>query len=300
MSPITMEGAPPRGPDDPLVSVVNDVATADFFETMDIPIVAGRTFTAADGPNTVPVAIVNETFVRQFVPEGDALNTRFTFGDGSGDDPQWFTIAGVVSDARRAGPTEPVRPEAFFHQGQFPTRTLTLLVRTTRDPLDVLSAVRGAVNRVDAELPLAEVATVEQQMERALSTRRFTMQVLMLFAMVAATLATIGIYGVMAYLVSHRTREMGVRLAVGAEPGQVVRLVLGSAARQILPGLAIGLAGAFFLTRMLRSQLFGVSPTDPLTYAGVALALGGVALLASWLPARRAARVDPIVALRNE
>jgi predicted permease len=300
MAAITMEGAPPRGPDDPIVSVVNDVATADFFETMGIPLVAGRQFTATDQPTSVPVVIVNEAFGRQFVPEGEAVGRRFAFGDGTGDNLQWFTIAAVSRDTRRAGPTEPVRPEAFFAQSQFPARALTLLVRTAGDPLALLASVRGAVNRVDAQLPLAEVATVEQQMQRALSTRRFTMQVLMLFAVVAATLATIGIYGVMAYLVSHRTREMGVRLAVGAEPGHVVRLVLGSAARQIVPGLGLGLAGAFFLTRMLRSQLFGVSATDPLTYAGVALALGGVALLASWLPARRAARVDPMEALRNE
>jgi putative ABC transport system permease protein len=267
---------------------------------MGMRLVAGRTFSETDHPESPPVAIVNEAFVRQFVADGEAVGRRFTFGDGSGDNVQWFTIAGVIADARRSGPTESVRPESYFSQTQFPARALTLLIRTEHAPLELLPAVRSAIRQVDAQLPLAEVATVEQLMQRALSTRRFTMQVLMLFAAVAATLAAIGIYGVMAYLVSSRTREMGVRLAVGAEPADVVRLVLRSAANQIVPGLAIGLGGALLLTRLLRSQLFGVSPTDPLTYAGVALALGGIALLASWLPARRAARVDPMQSLRNE
>ncbi|MGH7501740.1 MAG: ABC transporter permease [Longimicrobiales bacterium] len=300
MAPITMEGTPPRGPDDPIVSVVNDVATADYFETMGMRLVAGRTFAETDNPESPPVVLVNEAFVRQFIPDGNAPDKRFTYGDGTGENVQWYTIAGVIADTRRSGPTEPVRPEAYFAQSQFPARGLMLMIRTAGAPLDLLPSVRSAIRQVDAQLPLAEVATVEQLMQRALSARRFTMQVLMLFAAVAATLAAIGIYGVMAYLVNHRTREMGVRLAVGAEPADVVRLVLGSAARQIVPGLLIGLAGSLLLTRLLRTQLFGVSPTDPITYAAVALALGGVALLASWLPARRAARVDPMFALRSD
>jgi predicted permease len=283
-----------------VISVVNDVATAEFFETMRIRLIGGRTFGDTDVPDAPAVVVVNEAFVRQFVPEGDAVGRRFQFGDGTAEQPQWFTIVGVIQDTRRSGPAEIIRPEAFLAHSQFASRTLTLLVRTAGEPLQLAGTLRSIFRRADPAMPLAEISTVEQQMALALSSRRFTMQVLMLFAAVAAALAAVGIYGVMAYLVARRTREMGVRLAVGAAPGDVVRLVIQSAARQVLPGLAIGLAGALLLTRLMRSQLFGVQPTDPLTYAAVAFFLGSVALLASWLPARKAARVDPITALRNE
>jgi ABC-type antimicrobial peptide transport system permease subunit len=177
---------------------------------------------------------------------------------------------------------------------------MALLVRTDGDPLRAATALREAVRRLDDELPIAGLTTVERMMTQAQSTRRFVLGLLLLFAAVAATLAAVGIYGVMAYLVSRRTREVGVRMAVGADRGDVVGLILRDAARQVLPGIAIGLLGAMALARLLRSQLYGVGPTDPLTLGAVALVLTAIALAASWIPAYRAARTDPLEALRME
>ncbi len=300
MGQITMQGDPPRQEGDPIVAVAYDAATDGYFETMRMRRVAGRTFGPTDVLESGTVAIVNESFVRQFVPAADAVGRRFAFGDGTAEDAEWIEIVGVVADAKRLGTAEPVRPEAYFPHRQLRARGMTLLVRAAGDPLALAGPVRAAVRALDAELPLATVSTVEQQMEQALSARRFVTRVLLLFAAVAAVLAAVGIYGVMAYLVSQRTREMGIRMAIGAHPGDVVRLVLRNATWQIVPGLLLGAAGALALTRLLRNQLFGVSATDPATFVGVTLLLGLVALLASWLPARRAAAVDPVVALRTD
>ena len=298
MAGIVMQGEPPRQPGDPVVAVAYDAATDGYFETMRMRFVAGRAFESTDVLESASVAIVNEAFVRQFAPAGDAVGRRFTFGDGSETDPDWIEIVGVIADSKRSGAAQPVRPEAYFPHRQLRARTMTLLVRATGDPLALAAPIRATLRQIDAQLPLADLATVEQQMERSRSARRFVTRVLLLFAAVASALAAVGIYGVMAYLVSQRTREMGIRMAIGAHPGDVVRLVLRDAILQIVPGLGIGAVGALALTRLMRSQLFGVSATDPTTFAAVTLLLGLVALLASWLPAKRAASVDPAVALR--
>ncbi|MCI0433912.1 MAG: ABC transporter permease [Gemmatimonadetes bacterium] len=300
MAGITMQGTPPRQPGDPVVSVAYDAATDDLFETMRFRLVTGRPFAPTDVLESQSVAVVNEAFVRQFVPDGQAVGRRFAFGDGTEENPDWVEIIGVLADAKRSGAAEPVRPEAFFPHRQFRARTLTLLVRAASDPLALVPPVREALRQIDAELPLADVGTVEQEMARSLSARSFITRVLLIFALVAAVLAAVGIYGVMAYLVSQRTREMGIRMAVGAHPGDVIGLVLRNASVQIVPGLIIGAAGALLLTRLLQNQLFGVTATDPSTFIAVTLLLGLVAILASWLPARRAAAVDPVVALRTE
>jgi putative ABC transport system permease protein len=177
---------------------------------------------------------------------------------------------------------------------------MTLLLKADRDPTQLVPGVREVLRRIDPELPLAAVSTLEEQVVRAESARRFLLQMLSLFAAVAAALAAVGIYGVMAYLVSRRTREVGVRMAVGADRRDVIALVLRDAAVQILPGLVAGIAGAVFLARFMRSQLYGVSPSDPLTLTAVAVLFTAIALLASWIPARRAAKTDPLEALRAE
>ena len=300
MAGITAEGAAPAGPDDPVVSVVYDAATPAFFETFGLRLLAGTVPTGLEDTNSPSVAVVNQTFVREFMADGDPLGRRFTFGNPDNAQADWITVIGVVADARRAGPTEPVRPEAYMPHRQFTARGMTVLVRTSGDPLDAAAALRGAVRGLDPELPIANLTTVDRLMAQAQSTRRFVLALLLLFAGVAAVLAAIGIYGVMAYLVSRRTREVGVRMAVGADRSDVVGLILRDAARQVLPGIGIGLVGAIALARLLRSQLFGVGPTDPVTLAAVAAVLTTIALLASWIPAHRASRTDPLDALRSE
>jgi predicted permease len=300
MGPITVEGAPAAGPDDPVVSVVTDAATPEFFDAFGLDIIAGRRPDGTEHSESPTVVVVNETFVRQFLTEGDPIGRRFTFGNASNPDVNWATVIGVIADARRSGLTEPVRPEAYCPHRQCAIRGMTLLLKSSRDPSGLVPAVRDALRRIDPELPLAAVSTLEEQVARAESARRFLLQMLSLFAAVAAVLAAVGIYGVMAYLVSRRTREVGVRMAVGAARRDVMVLVLRDAAVQVIPGIAAGITGAILLARLMRSQLFGVSPSDPLTLSTVALFLLLIALLASWIPASRAATTDPLVALRSE
>jgi putative ABC transport system permease protein len=300
MSPVTVEGAPAPGPDDPVVSVVTDAATPGFFDAFGLDLIAGRTPVGTENQEAPTVAVVNESFVRQFLPDGDPIGRRFTYDNPQNPDADWVTIIGVTADALRSGPTEPVRPEAFIPHRQYAARGMTVLLRTAGEPLALVPSVRDVLRRIDAELPLGDISTIEEQIARAQSARRFLLQMLSLFSAIAAVLAAVGIYGVMAYLVSLRTREVGVRMAVGAARRDVVTLVLRDAAVQVLPGIFAGLGGAILLARLMRSQLFGVSPTDPLVLGVASIILLGVALLASWIPAQRAAATDPLAALRSE
>ncbi|HEX7089656.1 MAG TPA: ABC transporter permease [Longimicrobiales bacterium] len=300
MGPVTVEGEPPRTQDETVVSVTRDAITPGFFGMMRIPVRLGREFTEQDGPDGMPVAVVNETFVRRFLPEGDPLGRRFTWGDPEDSDATWWTIVGVVADTRRSGLAEPVRPEAYLPQQQVASRGMTVLVRTAGDPLALTGPIRAVLRSIDPLQPLSDVRTVEQLMAEAVAARRFVMLLLSIFAAVALVLAAIGIYGVMAYLVGQRTREVGIRFALGADRRSVLALVVGQAMARVLPGVALGALGALGLTRLLRSQLFGVSALDPVTFLVVAALLVGVALAASLLPARRAAGVDPMAALRQD
>jgi putative ABC transport system permease protein len=300
MGPISVEGRPPPQPGDAVTSVTRDMADAGFFTAMRIPLVAGRDLTEDDRADGLPVAVVNETFVRRFFPGESAVGRRFTWSDPTDPESTWLTIVGVSADTRRAGPVEPVRPEAVLARMQEPARGTNVLVRTSGDPLYRLEAVRGVVRELDPDLPLAAVTTLERAQAEQLAARRFILLLLAGFAGAAVLLAAIGIYGVLSYTVTQRTRELGIRLALGAERRTVLTHVLGQAMRQVLPGVAIGVAGALALTGVIRSQLHGVEATDPATFAAVVLLMIGVSLLASWLPARRAARVEPAVTLRNE
>ena len=300
MGSIAMEGAEAPDPDDAVTSVTTDFVEPAFFETMGIPIVRGRGFQATDIPDAPSVAVVNETFVRRFSPDADPIGRRFTWGDTEDTATTWHTIIGVARDTRRSGIVADVRPEAYRSTGQYAIRGRDILVRTTGEPLALVPEVRALLRRLDPDLPMASVRTVEQAMGEAVATRRFVMLLLAGFAAVAVLLTAVGIYGVLAYLVARRTREMGVRIALGAARADVVRLVVRDGLRSILPGVAIGIAGALLLTRLLTSQLFGVSPTDPLTFAAVTALLLGVALTATWVPARRASRVEPMTTLREE
>ena len=276
-----------------------DGATADFVDVLGMRLVAGRPFGAGDERDATPVAIVSESFVRAFLPDRDPLGERFGFGDRN-DDASWITIVGVVEDAQRWGLGQPLRPYVFFPMAQFMDTRASIVVRASGDPEALAGPAREVLRSVDPSLPITELRTLDAALAGSVARQRFLMSLLAIFAGAATLLAGIGVYGVMAYVVSRRTREIGIRVAMGAQRGSVVGSVLREALVQAFFGLAVGLLGALALTRLLRNQLFGLEPTDPATFLAVSLMLAAVALLASWLPARRAAAVQPVVALRED
>jgi putative ABC transport system permease protein len=300
MSPVSIEGRPPASESEGMVSVTSDFVHPDFFRTMGMEIVRGRGFEPSDNLDALPVVVVNEAFVRRFLPEEDPIGRRFTRGNPEDPEAFWVTIVGVVADSRRSGLTEPVRPAGFRPTSQGTPRSMEVVVRTAGQPLAFVPELRRIMRELDPQMPIVQLRTVEQAMAETVATRRFVMLLLAVFAGLAVTLAAVGIYGVLSFLVGQRTREFGVRMALGAEPLAVLGLVLRQAMGHVLLGVLLGAAGALALTRLLASQLYGVSPTDPLTFVGVTALLVGVALLAAYLPARRAARVDPMIALRAE
>jgi putative ABC transport system permease protein len=245
--------------------------------------------------------VVNESFVRVYLAGLDPIGRQFMWGGpGPEGDPSWLTIIGVVADARRSGVDQAVRPSGFVPAAQAPPSRMDVLVRTTSDPLVVMPEVRRVVSALDPQLPLTRVRTLEQAMSESLSQRRFVVGVLASFAAAALTLAAIGIFGVMAYLVGQRTREIGIRVALGAQRASVLRQIFTEGMMHAAAGLALGLVASLALTRFMRSQLFGLEPSDPATITAAALVLLATAMGACLVPARRAARVDPVVALREE
>jgi len=280
--------------------VVRDAASPGFLEASGMQLVSGRGFSEADGPEAPLVAVVNEAFVRAFLPDREPLGERFLWGQPMGEGPPWITIVGVTRDARRAGLDALIRPSAFVPLRQRADSRMDVLVRTAGDPLALGPALRDVVASIDPSLPVTRVRTLEQAMSDALSARRFVMLLLAAFALSATALAAIGIYGVMSYVVGQRRREIGIRVALGAERSQVLRRVVGEGLVHVGIGLVLGLGGALSLTGLLRSQLYGLEPTDPVTFTMASAALVLVAVLACWAPARRAARVDPVEVLREE
>ena len=270
--------------------------TPDYFKTMDIALLQGRALQPSDDANTPPVVVINETMARSFWPNEIPLGKRIRL---SQQDP-WAEIIGVVRDVSLHQLNEENQPEAYYSQAQGPARTMSLVVRTAAEPLSLAGAVRREAQALDSAAPVFDVNTVEQTLGKTVAQPRFNLILLGLFAVVALGLAAVGIYGVLANAVRQRTHEMGVRLALGARPGAVFRLVIRQGMALAGAGIVIGLIGAFALTRYLESLLYEVEPTDPLTFGGVALLLLGVSLLACWIPARRATKVAPLVALRAE
>jgi putative ABC transport system permease protein len=275
-----------------------DAVQPNFFQTMDIQLLRGRTFAPQDARGQPDVAIVNETFAKRYFPNEDPVGKRFTFGDGN--NPQWISIVGVVRDTKRQGLDAPVRIESWLPHAQAPSRSMQVVLRSKGDPLALAGAVREAVWSLDRDLPIPKLQTMEQVLSESVAQRRLSMLLLSIFAAVALLLAAVGIYGVMSYVIAQRTNEIGIRVALGAQAGDVLKLILGQGMKLALLGVGLGLVTTLLLTRLLASLLFGVSATDPATFAGVALLLLLVALLACWLPAWRATKVDPIVALRYE
>jgi putative ABC transport system permease protein len=280
----------------------NRVVTPGYFEAMRIPLRRGRLFQDADGPDAPPVAIVNETMARKFWPNRDPIGKRFKFGSPE-DKTYWRRIVGVVADVRQMRLNEPPRQEMYFPYWQTKENWMIprdLAIHTSGDPLGRVSAVRNAVWSIDKDQPVSNIMTLDDLLDREVAQRRVQAALLGGLATLALILACVGIYGVLSYLVTQRAREIGVRVALGASASDVFRTVAGHGMTLAGIGIAAGLAGALALSRLLSSLLFGVSAGDPLTYAGAVAVFGVVALLACYFPARRAARVDPIVTLRYE
>ena len=297
-SSFTIENRPPD-PSEMSLELPFDRVQPNYFQTMGIQLLRGRTFTAQDGRDSPRVAIVNETFVKRYFPNEDPIGKRFTFG-GGGPNAQWIAIVGVVRDTKRQGVDQPIRIESWMPLAQSPARSMEVVLRTTGDPLALGNAAREAVWSIDRDLPIPRMQTLEQNLSARVAQRRLNMLLLGLFASVALVLAAVGIYGVMNYTVTQRTNEIGIRMALGAQTRDVLRLVVGEGMILALLGVVIGLVMTFAFTRLMASLLFGVSASDPLTFAVIAALLFGVALLACWIPARRATDVDPMVALRYE
>jgi len=272
------------------------VATTDYFRAMGIGLRRGRAFTAADADGAPPVMIINESFARRFYPNEDPLGQRIIIRN----QPQACEIVGIVNDVRHFGPDQAAAPEMYVPYHQFVIGAVPLVVRTELEPQALIGAVTREIHAVDGEVAIGKVRTMTQMMSAALAERRFALLLLGIFASVALALAAVGLYGVMAYAVAARTHEFGIRMALGAQTRDVMQLVFKQGVALALAGVFGGLVASIALTRLMKSLLFGVSATDPLTFAGVALLLVAVALLACYIPARRATKVDPMVALRYE
>jgi putative ABC transport system permease protein len=299
-SSINIEGRPPLAADAKNIPVPYDSVTPEYFSTLQIPLTRGRMLTRADGPQSQPVVMVNEAFVRRFFPGEDPLGRRVTFGNPSQADTTWQTIVGVVADTKRGGFEREPWAETYFPMRQAPDRRAFVLLRTDGDPVTLIAAARAAVWSIDRHQAIASVRTVPEILAQRDMNRRFTTLLLGVFASVALVLAIIGTYGVIAHATAQRTQEIGIRIALGADRGTILRMVLAGGLRIAAAGLAIGVFGALALTHVLSGLLFGVGARDPLTFVVVPSALLVVALAACLIPARRAMRVEPVVALRGD
>jgi putative ABC transport system permease protein len=275
------------------------VVSPNYFHTLGIPLLVGRYFTQGDFAGSPRVAIVSQAVAQRFFHDRTPIGQTIKIGVGAGD-PPWREIVGVVGDVKDDGLGEAATMTVYEPCTQQVWSSMSLFLRSDSNPSHLASILRSRVMSVDKDQPVAEIATGEQLMSQAVAQPQLRTLLLSLFAGLALVLASLGIYGVMSNMVAQRTHEIGVRMALGAGQRSVLRLVLSNGMRLTLLGIALGTAGAFALTRLMKSFLFQVTPTDPATFLEVALFLFAVALLASYIPARRATRVDPVVALRYE
>jgi putative ABC transport system permease protein len=292
-------GQPVPRPGESSPDAVATVATAEYFSAMRIPLLAGRLFGPGDGPNAPRVVVVNRALVQKAFAGRNPLGERITFGNPS-DSTSWQTIIGVVGDTRLEGVGLETYAQAFTPLTQSPVPYVYVVARATGDPLALTGALRREVAALDPTLPISNIQSMEQRAASSVAQFKLNSVIVSLFAGVALLLASIGIYAVIAYAVAQRTREIGIRMALGAASADVLRLIVRDGMAPAVIGVVLGATGALAVTRLMRSLLYGVSATDPLVFGLVAGMLVLVALSACWVPARRAARMDPNVALRND
>jgi putative ABC transport system permease protein len=294
-------GRPPVAPADRPAMQVR-VAMADYFATVGIPLKRGRLFSDDDKPGTPPVVLITESAAKQYFPGEDPIGKTIALGwrRGAGKRQAGGEVIGIVGDVKDAGLNEAHPPQIFLPFRQWPVSFMTVVMKTSVPPLSLSDAARAQVSAVDPSLPVSNIATLDAVVAKSISQQRFYMLLLSIFAAVALVLAAIGIFGVLSYAVSQRTREIGIRMALGAREGSVIGLIVRQAMILVVGGIAAGTLAALFLSQTMTKMLFDVAPTDPTTFAAVAGVLLAVALFASYLPARRATRVDPVIALRAE
>jgi len=295
-----LEGHEAQSNQSPLVNA--SIVTPEYFHLLGMTVLRGRLFGEFDNENAPPVAVINETFARTYWPNGDPVgeHLKLNIVRGTAANPPWTTVVGVIADARTESLAEASDPQIYLSLYQRRPKSLAIFLRGALDTAAIPDEVREQVQSVDPTLPVFGAQTLAETVSESLAERRFSMEIVALFALTALLLAGLGIYGVISYIVSERTHEIGIRLALGAQRRNILRMVLRQGLRLAIAGAAVGLGCALIVSHLMAGLLYGVRPTDPLTFAGVALLLIGVALLACYIPARRAIRVDPLVALRHE
>ena len=295
--PFTIEGRPADSERTPVAEFAS--VTPGHFHALEIPLLSGRNLTDADDDKGQPVAVVDEAFAHQYWPGDTPIGKRVRPGSFLSTSP-WLNIIGIVGNVKSESLETQVVPHIYLSDFQSPSYSSVVYARTAADPGKIGDAIRREVQSVDPDVPVFAVRSMEEVVARSMAERRFALEILGFFAFIALLLACIGIYGVMAYTFSQRTHEIGIRIALGAQRQHILRLALGEGMLLVAFGLAAGLFGALLLTQFLRSMLFAVKPTDPITFIAIAALLAAVALLACYIPAHRATRVDPLVALREE
>jgi len=296
---VEIEGRPVAKSDEAHADIFT--VTPDYFRTMKITLLEGRDFTPQDALDSAPVVIVSQSLAKQFFPGENAVGKQIRPGISVDEKPSRMReIVGVVADIKLKDLTSEPSPTAYMPQSQIPIGAMTVVARAAGDPSTLARPLAQAVRSLDSDLPAYNVKTVEQYLDGTIAIPRFNTLLLGIFAGLALVLTAIGLYGVISYSVAQRTHEIGIRMALGAQPGDMLQLVVGQGLRLALFGVGLGLVAAFAFTRLLSSLLFGVSATDPVSFAIVVVTLLVVVLLACYVPARRAMRVDPMVALRYE
>jgi putative ABC transport system permease protein len=273
---------------------INSV-TPGYFATMHIPVLSGRDFAAADRGDAPHVIVVNKSFAERTWPGQSAIGKRIQFGNEG-----WWTVVGVVGDAKHYTLNEAQLLQGYVAHAQRPQVFTSIVVRTKGNPTDFARSVREAVWRVDRDQPIWRFRSMDEDLSGVVQSKKTMMWLTGLFALVALLVAVVGVYGVLSYTVAQRTQEVGIRIALGADAARVRRMVIGDGLRLVAVAVVVGLALSIGAGRFLRNQLFGIPATDTLTFVAVTVVLGGVALLACYIPARRASRVDPLVALRMD
>jgi predicted permease len=295
-SSFSIQGRPTESERGPVADIA--VVDREYFRTMEVPLISGRNFTDSDTYKTKPVAVIDQTLARRYWPGQNPLGQELKFGFGRG--LQGLTIVGVAGDIKSDGFEAPSVPHIYVALGQFAPINAVVFLRSRRDAEELGQAVRHEVESISLNVPVHSISSMDQIIARSVADRRFALELLGVFAAVALLLAAIGIYGVMSYSFSQRTNEFGIRVALGAQRLHILRMALAEGMRIVVIGLTAGLVGAAIMTRFFRSMLFDVGTTDPITFLAVSAILAGVALFACYIPARRATRVDPLVALRQE